>query len=124
MVHVDMLNLYDAWVIIGALIVTSPFIALGLLVAYQLGRRFPRHRLIAGLAGGVSAVCVVWTTIFALVALSLAREAGRDPEWSVRLAGLLTALSGPVFIFAAVTGWLAANSKGASPPVSKPSGQQ
>jgi len=101
---------WDVFVLLGALVFSTPFIAVGIAIAFLLGRRIKR-RVVAALVGGVAAVAILWALLLGVVAALLAREAGKDDDWWVRLVALLTYLSVLVFPGAALAGWIASAPK-------------
>ncbi len=80
----------------------SPFILLGLGVAYVVGRRF-NQRLIASVAGAIAGVSTLWGTLFAAIVLWLGpHNVSGDPSGWYPLAFSLAFFSVPVACVAAL----------------------
>ena len=83
------------FVIVVVFIYLSPFILLGLGVAYVVGRRF-NQPLIAGVAGAIAGVLTQWVILFAVLWLySGTSSLSGSIDWQ-RLAAPLAFFSVPV----------------------------
>jgi hypothetical protein len=101
---------WDVFVLLGLLLLSSPFIVVSLVPPILIVRRIQRGQ-VSALIGCSSGLATLWIVPFGLIGLLALFDnpetAGDDPWW-IWLAQWLTVLSVPVFVSGGFVGWFAA----------------